>query len=279
MNTQTIDLASLPITTSVAKDLKNIFASEDVDLRDVTNIAFQDPVVLINIIVLVNKSFKKMDRPVVNTLTAAINLLGVPVLSKSLLSLKSVDELNLSSRQVGLFNIIRNRTYVAAHMTKFWADYMGENNSEEQFCVSMFTGAKDLYQYVVMEQGVRQEHGRSYLDSIEDLKHLYSFDEASLSKLPDSIQQIYTHSSYTRRLSLSILSYELVAALELGYSSEIFNEKLSLAVDCFDQSVSRAAYDFSIQLVELERNSVYGSYHHSGFLLGSNLEEVDPLSQ
>ena len=157
MNTQHIDLASLPITTSVANDLKNIFVSESVDLRDVTSIAFEDPVLLINIILLVNESFQKMDRPVVNTLTAAINLLGMPILSKRLLSLKNIDELNLSSQQMEQFNIIRNRIYIAAHMTKFWAQYMGESNTEEQFCASMFTGINDMYQYVIKGQGIRQQ--------------------------------------------------------------------------------------------------------------------------
>ena len=76
---------------------------------------------------------------------------------------------------------------------------------------------------------------------------------------------------------MSVLSYELVTALELGYSSKNFNAKLALAVDCFDQSVSRAAYDFAIQLVELERESVYATFSHSGFLVGANVEELDPF--
>jgi len=277
MSIQSIDLASLPVADNVVMNLKKIFANEDADLRDVTSIAFQEPVVLVNIIMLVNDFLQNKGRPVVNTLSAAINLLGMPVLSKSLLSLKSVDDLDLPCHQIDAFNIIRHRTFVAAHMTKFWAEYMGENNIEEQYCVSMFTGLKDMHQYLLEGRVERQTAGHSYLDTIDDIKSLYSFESSSIPKLPDSIQQVHMHSSYTRRLSLSILSYELVSALELGYSSEEFNSSLVRSVACFDQSISRAAYDFAIQVVELERSAVYKSYNHSRFLVSTNVEALDPL--
>lgn len=279
MNNKSIDLTSLPIDTGVANALKEIFASEEVDLRDVVDIAFQDPVVLANIIVLVNKSFQKMDRPVVNTLSAAINLLGIPILSKSILALKSINEFNLSNQRVDMYNLIRNRIYVAAHMTKFWAEYMGERNAEEQYCVSMFTGLVDITQYVLFEQGNRQSTDNSFLDSIESMKMLYPFDGEVIPKLPDSIQQIHMNSSYTRRVSLSVLSYELISAFELGYSSEIFNIKLKRAVDCIDQSLSRATNDFAIQLVELEKKSKYISHSHSKFLLSTDIDTLDPFDE
>lgn len=279
MSIQSIDLASLPIANNVAKALKSVFANKDVDLKDVVKLAFEDPVLLANIILLVNKSFQKNDRPVVNTVSAAINLIGMSVLSKKLLSLKQVGELNLSDLQIDRFNIIRNRIIVAAHMTKFWAEYMGERNVEEQYCVSMFTGLNHMHQCIFVGRcaGFLLKH--SYLDSIDDMKALYPFSDDWIPRIPDSLQQIYLHSFYTRRLRLSVLCYELVFALELGYSSQLFNSKLKQAVNCIDQSVSRAAYDFSIQIVEMEKKSKYVSFSHASFFVATNSDEIDSFDQ
>lgn len=279
MSIQSIDLASLPIANDVGKALKSVFANEDVDLKDIVKIAFQDPVLLANIIILVNKSFQKNKRPVVNTVSAAINLIGMPVLSKKLLSLKQVDELDLSNSQIDSFDIIRNRIIVAAHITRFWAEYMGEQNVEEQFCVSMFTGLNHLHQCIFIKQYTDFIIKHSYLDSLDDMKALYSFHDNALSRMPDSIQQIYRHSSYTRRLRLSILCYELVFALELGYSSKVFNHKLKQVVDCIDQSISRATYDFSIQIVQAEKNAEYASFSHASFFVATNTDESEFFDQ
>lgn len=279
MSIQAIDITSLPITNDVANALNTILVSEDVDLKDIVNVAFQDPVLLANIILLVNKSFQKNDRPVVNTLSAAINLVGMSVLSKQLLSLKKLDELNLSNSQIDRFNIIRNRIVVAAHITKFWAGYMGEQNVEEQFCVSMFTGLKHLYDCIFLEQRPEYLIEHSFLDSVDQMKSIYSFSDDAIARLPDSIQQIYIHSSFTRRLQLSILCYELVYALEFGYSSKVFNHKLEQVIDCIDQSMSRAAYDFSIQVVELEKYAEYASFSHTRFFVGANTDEFDSFDQ
>ena len=55
----------------------------------------------------------------------------------------------------------------------------------------MFTGINDLYQLIA--QGGWQQNAKesSYLDSIDSLKQLYPFDEQSIGKLPDGIQQIF----------------------------------------------------------------------------------------
>jgi hypothetical protein len=274
MSIQAIDITSLPVTKDVANALNNVFLNENVDLKDVVKIAFQDPVLLANIILLVNQSFQKNNRPVVNTLSAAINLVGMSVLSKKLLSLKKLGELTLSVSQIDRFNIIRNRITVAAHITKFWAGYMGEKNIEEQFCVSMFTGLNHLYECITLEHQTEPLVEHSYLDSIDHIRVIYSFSDDSIARVPDSIQQIYRHSSYTRRLKLSILCYELVLALELGYSSKVFHHKLDRVIDCIDQSMSRAAYDFSIQVVEAERNAEYASFSHTSFFVGTNTDEI-----
>ena len=277
MSAQPANVDLLPTTPAVASALKKIFDQEDIDLRDITSIALQDVVVFINIILLVNKSFQKRNRPVVNTIQAAINLLGLPVLREKLLSIKSLDDLNLSDEQKTAYDMVRNRIFTAANMTEFWADYMGEKNIEELYCASMFTGANLLYQIVAGNGLNRAEQQSSYLDSIDDLQELYIFENEFIPELPDSIQQIFMHSSYSNRLSLSVLTYELIAALELGYSTEEFSEKLQPVIEHIDQSASRATYDLAGQVVKLHRNAEYASFNHAAFFITTNIQAIDPL--
>ena len=278
MCAQAINVELLPTTAAVASSLKKIFAQEDIDLRDVTAVALQDAVVFINIIFLVNKSFQDRDRPVVNTVQAAINLLGMPILKEKLLSLKSIEDINLSVEQKRAYAIVRNRIYVAANMTGFWADYMGEKNIEELYCASMFTGVNNLYQIIDSQETSGRNNCASYLDSIENIRGLYNFNSQCVPKLPDSIQQVYLHSSYSKRLVLSVLVYELVAALELGYATEDFAGKLKPLIEHIDQSASRATYDFAIQLVQLHRNAELLSFNHAVFLLSTNTTAIEPMT-
>lgn len=277
MCAQPINVESLPTTSKVASSLIEIFDQEDIDLRDITAIALQDAVVLMNIILLVNKSFQDRDRPVVNTVQAAINLLGLPALKEQLLSIKKLDDINVTDNQKYAYKVIRNRIYTAASITSFWANYMGEKNIEELYCVSMFTGANQLHQIIAQEEDGRKTADSSYLDSIDGLQELYRFDENCIQKLPDSIQQIFLHSSYTKRLSLSVIVYELITALELGYATPEFMQKLQVAIEFIDQSASRATYDLACQIVQLHRDSPYLSYNHAAFLIATNSEALDPL--
>lgn len=278
MNTQSVDITALPIATHIAAALKKIFASDDIDLNDIVTMAYQDPVLLANIILLVNQFFQDKGRPVVNTVSAAINLLGLSVLSKALLSLTAAGECNLTSCQSDKFDVIRNRIIIAAHMTKYWAEYMGERNTEEQFCVSMFTGLTDLSQVIHQQPYQRNVYAKqSCLDTADGVMNLYHFDNDCIPRLPDSIQQVHQHTSCNRRLNLSVLCYELVSALELGYSSLPFNNCLKQLVDCIDQSLDRAAYDFSIQLVAIEKSLRNKSFSHAAFLVATNITAIDPF--
>ena len=278
MNAQVIDIEQLPTTPEVAASLEVIFSKEEIDLRDVTEIALQDAIVFINIILLVNKFFHESSRPVVNTVQAAINLVGMPTLKARLLSIKSLNEMKISKKQEYGYNLIRNRIYTAANMTSYWAHYMGEKNIEELYCASMFTGINDLYQLIA--QGGWQQNAKesSYLDSIDSLKQLYPFDEQSIGKLPDGIQQIFFHGSYTNRLRLSVEVYELITALEYGYTTDNFFHKLAVVIKHIDQSSSRATYDLACQIVQLHRDSKYMSYNHANFLIATNLQAIDPLA-
>ena len=278
MSGHCIQIDLLPTTSQVVNALQECLSAEEVDLRDVSYIARHDPVVLINIMLLVNRSIQKSNRPVINTASAAINLLGLPALKEALLAIKSVDDMELSKPQICLFNLIRNRIFIAALMTEFWAEYMGEKNIEEQYCASMFTGLNSLYRCVQEKKlETRLSAEDSYLDSSNNLKSLYLFDKETIAILPDSIQQVHANTSYTRRLSLTILSYELVAALELGYSSLEFQHKLGRLIECIDQSASRASYDFAIQVVQAERANPYAAWSHARYMVSTNIERVDPL--
>ena len=277
MSAQAVNVELLPTTSAVTSSLKSILSQDEIDLRDITAIALQDAVVFINIILLVNKSFQKRNRPVVNTVQAAINLLGLPVLKENLLSIKSVEDAKLSKDHKTAYNMVRNRIYVAANMTGFWADYMGEKNIEELYCASMFTGANLLYQIVANNEVSRKEVQRSYLDSIEDMQELYKFENENMPELPDSIQQVFLHSSYTKRLTLSVLVYELIAALELGYATDEFAGKLEPVIEHIDQSASRATYDLAGQVVQLHRDTKYLSFNHAAFFISTNTQAIDPL--
>ena len=277
MNAQAINIEQLPTTPEVSSSLLEIFSKEEIDLRDITAIALQDSIVFINIILLVNKFFHESARPVVNTVQAAINLVGLSALKEQLLSIKNLDELKISKKQKYGYYLIRNRIYTAANMTSFWAEYMGEKNIEELYCASMFTGINDLYGVIAGGDKHENSNEYNYLDSIDSLKDLYPFDEQSIGKLPDSIQQIFSHSSYTKRLSLSVEVYELITALEYGYITDNFFQKLKIIIEHIDQSASRATYDLACQIVQLHKNSKYSSYNHANFLIAINSEAVDPL--
>lgn len=277
MCAQPINVESLPTTSKVASSLIKIFNQDDIDLRDITAIALQDAVVLMNVILLVNKSFQDRDRPVVNTVQAAINLLGLPALREQLLSIKKLDDINVTDYQKYAYKVIRNRIYTAANITNFWANYMGEKNIEELYCASMFTGVNQLHQIINQEDDSSKTADSSYLDSIDGLQTLYRFEENCIQKLPDSIQQVFLHSSYTKRLSLSVIVYELITALELGYATPEFMQKLQVVIEFIDQSASRATYDLACQIVQLHRDSPYLSYNHAAFLIATNSEALDPL--
>lgn len=278
MCAQAINVELLPTTPEVASSLGKIFSQEEIDLRDVTAIALQDAVVLINIILLVNKSFKDRSRPVVNTVQAAINLLGLPVIKEQLLAIKNLEDMEVSSEQKYAYKLIRNRIFTAANITSFWAEYMGEKNIDELYCASMFTGVNQLHQ-IITQGGIERNGGDvSYLDSIDSLQELYLFGDDYLKILPDSIQQVFEHSSYSKRLRLSVLVYELIAALELGYVTPEFLIKLEVVIEHIDQSASRATYDLANQIVRLHKDSQLLSFNHAAFLVATNTEALDPLN-
>lgn len=278
MCAQAINVELLPTTSAVASSLSKIFSQDEIDLRDITSIALQDAVVLINIILLVNNSFKDRNRPVVNTVQAAINLLGLPVIKEKLLSIKNLDELEVSYEQKYAYKLIRNRIFTAANITSYWADYMGEKNIDELYCASMFTGVSQLHQAITQGEVERKSGDASYLDSIDALQELYLFDDGYLKKLPDSVQQIFEHASYSKRLRLSVLVYELITALELGYVTPEFFKKLEVVIEHIDQSASRATYDLANQIVQLHKNSPLSSFNHAAFLVATNTDALDPLN-
>ena len=271
-------IEKLPTTSAVANSLLDFFSQEEIDLRDITSIALQDPIVLANIILLVNKLFSERGRPVVNTVQAAINLVGLPVLKERLLSIENVENKDISDKQLYSYNLIRNRIYIAANITSFWADYMGEKNIEEQYCASMFTGLNALYQVVCEGAFLDQVSQLQVHESIDKLQDMYSFNDKDIQRLPDSIQQVLTHSVCAKRLNLSVLTYELITALELGYSSEEFNQSLQLVIELIDQSASRACYDLATQIVSLHKNMSNLSFNHASFLVSTNCQAVDPLN-
>ncbi len=277
MSSVNVKVELLPTTVEVAAAITEIFAMDESDLRDVTAIALQDPVILANIIILVNESFAEKKRPVVNTVEAAINLVGQPALEGKLLSIKSIQNMSLSSIQKHKFNLVRNRIVTAARLTRFWAEYMGEKNTEEQYCASMFTGFVDLYQAISSNEGLVSTQEESCLESMDKLKSLYSFDKKDIGCLPDSIQQVLTHSCCNKRLSLSVLVYELISELEQGYSTNEFHKKLQRIICHIDQSESRAANDLARQLVLLNRDFSFSSYNHAAFLLSTNTEEIGAI--
>ena len=107
MREQPINFKNLPGSNKVVEDLRNYFQQDEIDLRDITNIAKQDPVILVNILFLVNETFLKRNSPVVNSLSAAINLIGLESLKNSLLSIKSLSEINLNPQNAIAFELIK----------------------------------------------------------------------------------------------------------------------------------------------------------------------------
>ena len=277
MKQEVVDFELIPTTFKVKAALKKVLSGDDIDLRDVTKIAHADPAVLAKIILLVNKYFAEKNRPVVNSIESAINLVSLNMLKDSLSSLPCIDDLELSEKQKSLFNLIRNRICISAAMTKFWGDYMGEKSIEEQYCASMFTGLNDIYVVLKDASSNLPRPAAVYSDSIEKMQSLYNFEDQYSQKLPESIQNLREHSICSKRLQLSILVYDLIANLEYGYSVETFNIRLQKIADFVDLSVSRAAYDLSRELVSIERRSKYSGFFHTEFLLSTNLQALDPI--
>ena len=275
MHGQPINFKTMPSSNQVVEDLRNFFNQEDIDLRDITKIAKQDPVTLGNILFLVNENFVKRNTPVVNTLSAAINLVGLEPLKNTLMSIKPVSELDLKPLNLITFELIKSRTYTAAHLTRFWGEYMGQTSSEEMFCASMFTGIGDMFECLANEEIVRNPLD---IDSTESIQSLYQFPQSDIGLLPDSIQQIHEHSLISERLKLSIIVYDLVSCFELGFSTKQFENALQRVCDFVGISMHRAGYDFSQQVVEIDKNASHQLFHYSHFLLSTNMEVIDPLA-
>lgn len=265
----------MPSSNQVVDDLRNIFSQEDIDLRDITNIAKQDPVTLGNILFLVNETFVKRNSPVVNTLSAAINLVGLEPLKNSLMSIKPVSEIDLEPKNLLAFELVKSRTYYAAHLTQFWGEYMGQTSSEEMFCASIFTGISDMFECLTND-----EVDRNSLDVelVESIQGLYRFSQSDISMLPDSIQQVHQHSLISERLKLSVIVYDLVSCFELGFSTKKFESALQRVCDYVGISMHRAGYDFSQQVVQIDKGASHQLFHYSHFLMSTNTEEIDPLA-
>jgi len=275
MHAQFIDLRSLPGSDLATSELRRYFAQDEIDLRDITAIAKQDPIILANILFLVNEIFLKRSSPVVNTLSAAINLVGLKPLKYHLLSIKSLSEIELKAQSMITFELIKSRIYVASHLTQFWAEYMGQTSTEEIFCASMFTGIGDIAECLTSDNMI--ERSPPDVDSIESIQALYHFPENDVGLLPDSIQQVYENSSISQRLKLSIIVYHLVACLELGFSTQAFNDALEKVCDFIGISMHRAGYDFSQQVVEIDKQSSHQLFCHSHFLLSTNTERLNVI--
>lgn len=271
MASQHTHLGELPTSYIVVEALNTYFSEDDIDLRDITNIAKQDPVVHANILFLVNEVFAKRNSPVVNTLSAAINLVGLEPLKQRLLSIQALDE---ASKSFACYELIRSRMYVAACLTQFWADYMGQASAEEMYCASMFTGLGDLSYCLHKADTIK--HSRVDIESVPTLKTLYRDEPDEISLMPDSIQVIFQDDSMSERLKLSILVYELVACLEYSYSTEQLKQALLDLCDYVGIGIHRAGYDLARQLVHIERQTNYHVCHHSQFLLSTNMQALDP---
>jgi hypothetical protein len=276
MQGQFINFKSLPSSDKTVDELRNYFEQDEIDLRDITKIAKQDPAVLANIFFLVNETFLKRNSPVVNTLSAAINLVGLESLKNSLLSIKSLSEINVNPRNEVAFELVKSRTYMASRLTQFWGEYMGETASEEMFCASMFSGIRDMSACLVDEHFARNLVD---VDSVESIQISYNISKDDIGLLPDSIQQVYENSSLSKRLKLSIIVYNLVSCLELGFSTEAFEGALLKLCDYVGISMHRAGHDFSRQVVEIDRDTSHQLFRHSHFLLSTNMEPIDPLEQ
>lgn len=275
MHTQAIDIRCMPASDQVVEGLRNCLSQEEIDLRDITALAKQDAIVLANILFLVNEVFLKRNSPVVNTLSAAINLVGLKPLKDKLLSIKSLSEQGVDDNKIYEFELIRSRLYVASHLTQYWANYMGQTSSEEMFCASMFTGINDLNACLIGQS--LHVMDTFNLDEIDCIRPLYQFSDNDIGLLPDSIQQFHENSSIPERLKLSIIVYHLVSCVEFGYACENFENALNNICSYVGIGIHRAGYDFSRQVVEISKDASYQKLHHSHFLLSTNSEYVNPL--
>ena len=275
MHTQPIDIRCMPASDQVVDELRNCFSQDEIDLRDITALAKQDAVVLANILFLVNEVFLKRNSPVVNTLSAAINLVGLQPLKDKLLSIKSLSEHGVETEQIYAFELIRGRIYVASHLTQFWADYMGQTSSEEMYCASMLTGIHDLNSCLTSRS--ISEVSMLDFDAIDSLQPLYQFTDNDIGLLPDSIQQFHESSLVSERLKLSIIVYHLVSCVEFGYACENFENALNNLCDYVGIGIHRAGYDFSRQVVEIAKDASHQRFHHCHFLLSTNTESINPI--
>ncbi len=277
MSTQPIIINSLPAANKVVEALQSCLSQEQIDLRDVTSIVKQDPVLLASFLIQVNALFSEKSRPVVNTLSSAINLVGLSQLKEYLLSVNNVASTDMSLEKANACELIRDRITTAANLTQFWADYMGEQSSEELFCASMLTGLSELSNLMSTENEF-SFFSEFDLDSIESIQQLYDFEKQYIDQLPDSIQQIHVNSCVSQRLKLSLLVYRLIASVELGSSSKQCNDELDRVSEFIGISKQRASYDMSRQLVVIDNQASYKTYYFSQFLIASNIEALHPLS-
>ncbi|MDW3094333.1 MAG: HDOD domain-containing protein [Gammaproteobacteria bacterium] len=276
MHTKAIDIRCMPASDQVIDELRKCFSQDDIDLRDITALANQDAIVLANILFLVNEIFLKRNSPVVNTLSAAINLVGLQPLKDKLLSIKSLSEEGVGAEKIYEFELIRSRIYVASHLTQYWADYMGQTSSEEMYCASMLTGINDLNSCLSGQS--LNDISMLDLDAIDSIQPLYHFSDHDIGLLPDSIQQFHESSSISERLKLSIIVYHLVSCVEFGYECESFENALNNICEYVGIGIHRAGYDFSRQVVEIDKDASHQRLHHCHFLLSTNTEFVNPLT-
>ncbi len=278
MPQQPIILDSLPASDWAISAIQDCFSQEQIDLRDVNLLIRQDPVLLANFMQKVNIIFTEKNRPVVNTLSSAINLLGIEQLKEILLSIESIKNHQFSSEKVMLCELIRDRITMAAHVTEYWAEYMGEQAIEELFCASMHTGLNEISYSVCADDKNESINYDIDFDNVDTVMSLYHFEEQCINRLPDSIQQFHRHSTISNRLKLSILVYQLLSSIERGYSTPGFHEKLSQVSEFIGISEYRTSYDTARCMVRIDKESMYKTFHFSQFLLSMNTEELAPLS-
>ena len=277
MSLQPIRLESLPVSDWVSKSIRDCFSHEDIDFRDVTLLIKQDPVFLANFMQKVNVIFTGKNRPVVNTLSSAINLLGIDQLKEILLSLDTTKSQEISAENAILCELIRDRITMAAFITEYWADYMGEQAAEELFCASMYTGLNEFSDCICGNHNADNSETNIDLESIESVKSIYDFENNHISQLPDSIQQVHCHSTVSNRLKLSMLVYQLLSSIERGFSTPVFQEALAKVSEYIGISEYRASYDTAQCIIKVDKESLHKTYYFSHFLLSTNIEMLKPL--
>ena len=279
MSMKPINLQCLPASDWALQSIQECFSHDEIDLRDINYLIKQDPVLLANFMHSVNLIFTQKNRPVVNTLSSAINLLGIEQLKNILLSIDSIKRHKFSIDKIMLCELIRDRITMAAHITEYWADYMGEQASEELFCASMYTGLNDIAK--CMNTNTVNDSFNVVIDceDINSILSVYQFEDQYIDQLPDSIQQIHSHSTFSNRLKLSILVYQLLSAIELGYSTPAFHERLIQVSDFIGISEYRASYDTAQCMVRVDKESIHKTFYFSQFLLSANNEPLNPLQR